>query len=363
MTPAVVKRAAHATGALAALHRARNRRGLTVVTLHRVLPASDPRAAECDPRYTITPSLLGECLRFFSRHYNPVGLAQLAAATDGGAPLPPRPLLVTFDDGWTDNLDHGLPELRSAGWPAVVFVAGCAIGAERPFWPERLVAGRRSDRLSAAALAAAWSACGESSPAPGFTNLEHVRTLAARLRSLDVRTREDVLRALPGWDAPTVGRELATAAELRALVEAGIAIGGHGQLHEPLTDVADLDAELGPPRARLAELTGTDPLAVSFPHGRYDGRVVAAARRAGYRFLFTSDTLINPLQDGRPADGLLHRIGLYASDLARADGSLAPERLALELFRREHAGGIAVATAGRRSRPDRPRPEGARGTT
>jgi hypothetical protein len=69
-----VKRALYRSGALAAWHRRRNRDRLTVIMFHRVVAPSDPRWPTSDPEYTLPDHLFVECLRFFRRHYNVIGL-------------------------------------------------------------------------------------------------------------------------------------------------------------------------------------------------------------------------------------------------------------------------------------------------
>src|SRR5919204_5633421 len=39
-----------------------------------------------------------------------------------GKPLPPHAVLITFDDGYHDNLDNAARVLRRRGYPAVLFV-------------------------------------------------------------------------------------------------------------------------------------------------------------------------------------------------------------------------------------------------
>jgi len=96
----LVKKSLYGSGLLGLYHRFRNRRSLTVIMFHRVIDPADPRWASCDPDYTLDAALFERCLAFFSRHYNVVSAADVLAARKGGASLPPRALLITFDDGW-----------------------------------------------------------------------------------------------------------------------------------------------------------------------------------------------------------------------------------------------------------------------
>ena len=54
--------------------------------------------------------------------YTPVSLDAVLDHYLRGAPLPPGAVLLTFDDGYRDNLENALPILRRHGYPAVLFV-------------------------------------------------------------------------------------------------------------------------------------------------------------------------------------------------------------------------------------------------
>ena len=99
------RQSAYGSGALGLYHRQRHAGALTVVMFHRVLPAGDPRWARTDPEYALSVERFDQCLAFFAAHYNVVSLETLLAARRGRAALPERPLLITFDDGWSDNAE------------------------------------------------------------------------------------------------------------------------------------------------------------------------------------------------------------------------------------------------------------------
>jgi hypothetical protein len=71
--------------------------------------------------------------------------------------------------------------------------------------------------------------------------------------------------------------------------------------------------------------------AMSMPHGRYNKAVLAAAKRSGYRLLFTSDPHLNP----RSVGTVVGRIAIDMKDLADSRGRLDRGHMAAWLFRRE----------------------------
>src|SRR5262249_14082971 len=53
----------------------------------------------------------------------PLTTRELAAAWRDGRPLPPNPVLITFDDGYEGVHRHALPVLAARGFPSTVFVS------------------------------------------------------------------------------------------------------------------------------------------------------------------------------------------------------------------------------------------------
>lgn len=78
--------------------------------------------------------------------------------------------------------------------------------------------------------------------------------------------------------------------ELRALHAGGQRIGSHGWTHTLLTHCTDqaLKTELGSARLHLEDKLGTAITAMSLPGGRFDRRVLAACREAGYTQVYSS---------------------------------------------------------------------------
>lgn len=317
-THPLAKRVFLRSGFAGALHRARNRRTLTVVAFHRVLDPADPRWSEADPEWTVSRALFGDCLDFFRRHWRVLGLPQLQAAARRPERLPDRSLLVTLDDGWADSAEHALPELARRGMPAVVFVAARAVGRRAAFWREALAAALRGGRLDAG---------------------EHAR-ITAELEAAPAELRDERALSLPQLVPPAGPALMLTGASLRALAAGGVYVGSHGSSHEPLDQCARPAHELEDSRRALGHLlegAQEPPRAFSFPHGRHDPALVALARSAGYELLFTSEPCLNRLPE-RGAPHLLGRISIDGRQISGPDGRLRSELLATWLFLRPIVG-------------------------
>jgi len=72
---------------------------------------------------TVEPNIFRTHLRYLQEQgYNTISLYQLDAALLYGAPLPPRPVILTFDDGYIDHYTNVFPALQEYGFTATFFV-------------------------------------------------------------------------------------------------------------------------------------------------------------------------------------------------------------------------------------------------
>lgn len=70
--------------------------------------------------------------------YTTITLAELSAAISDGHHLPPRPLVITFDDGYQDVYDQAYPILEKLNYSAAVFVIGRQLGLKGYLGKEEL---------------------------------------------------------------------------------------------------------------------------------------------------------------------------------------------------------------------------------
>lgn len=85
----------------------------------RERPPNDPIGASL----SVTPAAFRQQLTFLLENgYSPISLQQFSRALFAGQALPPKPVLLTFDDGTADVATTVFPILRAYGVPATVFV-------------------------------------------------------------------------------------------------------------------------------------------------------------------------------------------------------------------------------------------------
>jgi peptidoglycan/xylan/chitin deacetylase (PgdA/CDA1 family) len=95
---------------------------IPVVMLHSVA-GYRPDRPETFPVWC-PPEMFEGYLRYLSRRgYHTIDLHQWHAHMSEGAPLPDKPIALTFDDGYLDNWVYAAPLLRKYGFKATVFVA------------------------------------------------------------------------------------------------------------------------------------------------------------------------------------------------------------------------------------------------
>lgn len=75
--------------------------------------------------YVLSPEVFRQDMEYLSEHgYETVVVADLISYVQEGTPLPEKPVMVTFDDGFFNNYQYAYPVLKELGMKAVVSVIG-----------------------------------------------------------------------------------------------------------------------------------------------------------------------------------------------------------------------------------------------
>ncbi|MGW4378401.1 polysaccharide deacetylase family protein [Kitasatospora sp. NPDC004531] len=259
--------------------RAARRRGLDALLRHSPLqPAFRARAAR---RLAVLayhgvddPAAFRAQMERLARTAHPVGPEQVARAAEHRRPLPPRSVLVTFDDGDPTVLTRALPVLARLRIPAAAYVITDLVDSDHPYWwteaTHLIQRGGHTETLHGLGSAAA---------------VHRLKTLpdAQRLHALAE------LRATARRQAPRQ-RQLSSA-ELLALADGGVTVGNHTAAHPCLDRCTDdrIHSQLADAHRRLTGWLGQPPTTFAYPNGNHDPRAETVLRTLGYRTAFLFD--------------------------------------------------------------------------
>lgn len=249
-------------------------------------------------------------MAFLRDHYRVLTLEQCLEALRTGRKLPQRSALVTFDDGFKNNLQVAFPVLEEFGLPACIFLTTDFIGTRDILWfdelfllmkegerlgiPLPLVGKEAKEQYLAGELSKAYSCCVEALKRGGAQGRDE---LMAELHRLVPLERERWLADFGplDWD------------DVRRLEASGlISFGVHTATHRILTELRDdeLHRELAAPREKLAAELGHEPLSFCFPNGcpgdDFNRRHQEFLKGSGYHFAFTTEDRLFKWEGGDP---------------------------------------------------------------
>jgi peptidoglycan/xylan/chitin deacetylase (PgdA/CDA1 family) len=79
--------------------------------------------------YNVPPEELRAQLEYLKKEgYTTISLLEFAKARKGKLELPPKPIIITFDDGYRDNYENALPIIEEMGMKATLFMVVNDIG-------------------------------------------------------------------------------------------------------------------------------------------------------------------------------------------------------------------------------------------
>jgi peptidoglycan/xylan/chitin deacetylase (PgdA/CDA1 family) len=247
---------------------------------------------------TTTPENFEAALRFLTAHYTPVRLADILAETDGRR-LPPRAVLVTFDDAYASVVKFAAPLCQKYGVPAVFFV-NAAFLDNRGLAPDNLVCYvanlRGMEAIEAAARIAQPAKMSKLHSLPEvFSNFLPAVTYAEREAFLEA------LRRLEGINERHLAEEAGlylTTEQLRTLASFDFEIGNHTYSHVHCRSLSqgDIAREVDRNKAQLEAASGTKVRSFSQPYGSsrdLTRDLVVHLKESGHEAVFLSESVAN----------------------------------------------------------------------
>jgi len=79
--------------------------------------------------YSVSPADFDKQMKYLAQKgYTAISLAELMDAREGKSELPQKPIIISFDDGYDDNLLTAVPIMEKYGLKATVFVISGSVG-------------------------------------------------------------------------------------------------------------------------------------------------------------------------------------------------------------------------------------------
>lgn len=272
-----------------------------IVGYHRVVEDFGRSAGRTIPAMLIGLPMLERHLDWIGRRFRLASLDEIASRLENGAPRGKPLAAVTFDDGYGDVYHRAYPLLRRKGIPAAVFVVTGLTGTSRPPLHDRLFLllkeacrvwdapwGRLLRLLRDLGIeppSGSWR--GPGSPAPlGLT-----RALLESLPDADLERIAAALQERLTIDPDLWEEHRPLSWEMiEEMRREGMTIGSHTRSHPVLTSESRdaVEAELHGSRRDLEGRLGIPIRHVAYPNGSFDGEIVRAAAKAGYRYAYTA---------------------------------------------------------------------------
>ncbi|MGH8501166.1 MAG: polysaccharide deacetylase family protein [Gammaproteobacteria bacterium] len=235
---------------------------LLILAYHRVLEAPDPvidrgvTAAQFDWQMTT-----------LAREFNVLTLTEAVRRITENS-LPPRAVVVTFDDGYADNFTIALPILKKWSMPATFFVAASFLDGGR-MWNDTVI--EAISRAPRSVLDFESLGLGQFHLRSSSERRQAIEVLLKKLKYLPLAERDEMANRLAKTAAASLPDNLMmTASQVAALSGEGMEIGGHTLSHPILARLPAEQAEMEivEGRRRLEEITGRKIRVFAYPNGR-----------------------------------------------------------------------------------------------
>jgi len=248
------------------------------------------RVASDDEGYLegLRPDWLDAQLAYLARHYEIISLSDLVRCFETCQPVPSPSAVITFDDGFRDNLTAALPIVQKYRVPATVFlVTGCISSGELP-WPQYLgyLFQHTSRTTVVAEVAGSQRELDLGSPPSRRRACLLVKEGLGRLPRSE---REQQLRQwcrLLGVDPPR--DRMLSWSEVKEMHAAGVEFGAHTYSHPWLACIPLDEAREEMQRSRddLATKLGVVRPPFCFPGGSFTEELLAMVPRLGFASCF-----------------------------------------------------------------------------
>jgi glycosyltransferase involved in cell wall biosynthesis/peptidoglycan/xylan/chitin deacetylase (PgdA/CDA1 family) len=265
---------------------------------------------------SLKPDLFYKLIKYLSKEYDIVPISELHNLPDEVK----RPLVLTFDDGYTNFFQYALPVLKEFNAYSINNIIVDCVEKGQPFWTLRLNFDLSFIYRNYRKFSFDWNDIHFENNlkfiSPQITSLQ----IYKKLLSIDDNSRELFLKSLENdfgiihpdnwgimnWD------------EIRYCADNGVEFGSHTMTHNSLRTIkADeiMRYEILDSKDFIESHINKQVNALAFPNGIYDDRCIDMAIKGGYKYLLTTEERFfkkSNIKNGSPL--ILPRISINSND-------------------------------------------------
>lgn len=273
---------------------------LTIVTYHRVTDKNIDEISSSLPYLFVTESTFRKHLEFFKKHYRIINFNDLSIH-EVDPDIPRNSLIVTFDDGYEDNLTKAFPILCEYDVPWTIFLATEKIGSNDICWWDRLYAlltdlrkKEQEGKFEIHDKNILKVFCRfKKNPSDLFAQfntwkIERIETLINSMKIYSNISDDHLLAAnrFLSWDH---------------VIKMGdtVGIGSHACSHMSLNSLMpeQVMIEIVESKKIIEENCGKEVTVFSYPAGQYRQNIKSTVAKSGYSFAVSQEKGVNNLSD------------------------------------------------------------------
>jgi len=251
-------------------------------------------------------------MQTIARDFQPVSLEEAGRYVKEETEFTKRPVVVTFDDGYSDNYEVAMPILNRCGVPAAFYITVDCVERQTLPWPSRLRFAFRTTKKKTwvGEDGTSWSLAAPEERDRAYLSAcdRYCKLSGANLESkiqkaefdLDAKVPADSGRLMMDWE------------QVKGLAKNGHIVGSHTMTHPNLAflEIEEMRQELNESKHQMESRVGTAIHHISYPcpalFPNWTQQTTEESQRAGYK---TAVTTTNGLAHKRDNPFELKRLG------------------------------------------------------
>jgi peptidoglycan/xylan/chitin deacetylase (PgdA/CDA1 family) len=281
---------------------------IIIVTLHGVMDEEEGNSWK-PLRERVSRKTLNKALSLITKYYEFISMDEAVDMLTERIPFRKNCMVLTFDDGYQNNVTHALPILRKYNIPAIIFPSVGHVISGEPFWFDRLdyvvqsssidnpekicldtecVDIEATDRESLKSSLMQVINIIKSMPGNDYEIMRKIDSELTRIENKSGHRLKDCLQndywsKLVSWD------------ELKFAAENGVSIGSHTVDHSRLSLLFDNEViyQLTESKKLIEKNLSIRCDYICYPNGSFSNTVMSLAKQSGYRAGLTTVEGVN----------------------------------------------------------------------